>query len=77
MVTTPPYMVTTPPYMVTTPPCMVTTPPYMVTTPPYRYRLITGDQCVMTVETADLIKQVERPCTAHELEAGFFTVVSY
>lgn len=38
------------------------------------YRLITGDQCVMTVETADLIKQVERPCTAHELEAGFFTV---
>ena len=35
-----------------------------------RLRLVTGDQCVKTAKTKQLIKQVKQQCTGHEQESG-------
>ena len=37
-----------------------------------RFRLIPGDLCESTSESKSLLKQVEKVCTAHEKDAGFY-----
>lgn len=38
----------------------------------YRFRLIPGDLCESTSESERLLKQVEKVCTGHEKDAGFY-----